>query len=934
MSARSRFPTASAPYALVAVLATEVAARHGLRPEQVLRFDQNTPPLPGVPQVPLAESFARLNEYPDGTYRELREAAAVVRRRRAGAGRRRRGRGRADPALRAHVPRPGSPRGDLEPTYALYRIATELAGAEVAPEPDGAALIWLCNPNNPTGELRGREELAELARAHPDAVVVVDEAYFEFAGAPRPAGRRAAEPGRPAHALEGVRASPRCGSATRSPRPRSPPRSTRRRPPAPISAPGRRGSRPRRCGSRASTSRRRSPSASACAPRSRPPATTAPPGDATSSASATDEPLAARLERQGVVVRELRRRDPDHAAPAARERRPARRARRRRRAPAPGRDGDRDPHDDRDRAADLARPRRRGRARVATGDRLPRPPATLLAFHGALRPRAARRRRPRRRRAPHRRGRARRARRRARQRARRRARASRATAPRSCRWTRRARPPRSTSSAGRTPRSSSPSPATASAGSRRRCSARARAVRDGGGLHHARRGVRQRRPPRRRGGVQGARPRAAAGVRAQRDGVRIDERDRREGRARRLRRRQPAQRLRPRSSARAPSRSSATTRRRARGAARGDRRRRSRRRAPPRGLAPGSTTPCASASPPAGRCSASASACSSCSRRARRAGAGSGCCAGRAPAARAARAAHGLERARRTRASALLAGLDGADVYFAHSFAAEPDDDVATALRRPRRRARRRGRAGSIAGVQFHPERSGAAGARSSRTRSHGQEARDPLPRRRGRPRRQGRPLREPARRGRSGRARDRYSELGADELVFLDITATLEGRGPLLELVERAAEELEIPFTVGGGVRGSRTRGRCCAPAPTRSPSTAPPSTTRLLTALADEFGAQAVVCAIDARGGEVVTHGGRTPRGLDAVAWAREAVERGAGEILLTSIDADGTRAGYDLELTAAVADAVDVPVIASGGAGDARTWRTPSRPAPRRR
>jgi imidazole glycerol-phosphate synthase subunit HisF len=92
-------------------------------------------------------------------------------------------------------------------------------------------------------------------------------------------------------------------------------------------------------------------------------------------------------------------------------------------------------------------------------------------------------------------------------------------------------------------------------------------------------------------------------------------------------------------------------------------------------------------------------------------------------------------------------------------------------------------------------------------------------------------------------------------------------------------------------------------------------------LTALAEEFGSQAVVCAIDARNGEVVTHAGRQPRGRDAVGWAREAVERGAGEILLTSIDADGTRAGYDLELTRAVAEAVEVPVIASGGAGEAR-------------
>jgi cyclase len=165
-----------------------------------------------------------------------------------------------------------------------------------------------------------------------------------------------------------------------------------------------------------------------------------------------------------------------------------------------------------------------------------------------------------------------------------------------------------------------------------------------------------------------------------------------------------------------------------------------------------------------------------------------------------------------------------------------------------------------------------------------------------------------------------RYSELGADELVFLDITATLEDRGPLLQLVERAAGKLEIPFTVGGGIAELEdARGLLRAGADKVSLNRAAVDRPELLTALADEFGAQAVVCAIDARAGEVVTHAGRNPRGLGAVAWAQKAVDRGAGEILLTSIDADGTRNGYDLELTRAVADAVPVPVIASGGAGD---------------
>lgn len=167
-----------------------------------------------------------------------------------------------------------------------------------------------------------------------------------------------------------------------------------------------------------------------------------------------------------------------------------------------------------------------------------------------------------------------------------------------------------------------------------------------------------------------------------------------------------------------------------------------------------------------------------------------------------------------------------------------------------------------------------------------------------------------------------RYSELGADELVFLDITATLEGRGPMLELIERSADELTIPFTVGGGVTGVEDgRALLLAGADKVAVNRAAFDDPSILTRLADEFGSQAVVCAIDARGGEVVTHGGRTPRGRDAVDWAQEAVVRGAGEILLTSIDADGTRTGYDLELTGAVADAVSVPVIASGGAGEAR-------------
>ena len=167
-----------------------------------------------------------------------------------------------------------------------------------------------------------------------------------------------------------------------------------------------------------------------------------------------------------------------------------------------------------------------------------------------------------------------------------------------------------------------------------------------------------------------------------------------------------------------------------------------------------------------------------------------------------------------------------------------------------------------------------------------------------------------------------RYSELGADELVFLDITATLEDRGPLLGLVERAADELSIPFTVGGGVRSVEDGLALLRTGADKvAVNRAALDESGLLERLADAFGSQAVVCAIDVRAGEVVTHAGRNPRGLDAVAWAEEAVGRGAGELLVTSIDADGTRDGYDLELTGSIADAVQVPVIASGGAGCAR-------------
>jgi imidazole glycerol-phosphate synthase subunit HisF len=165
------------------------------------------------------------------------------------------------------------------------------------------------------------------------------------------------------------------------------------------------------------------------------------------------------------------------------------------------------------------------------------------------------------------------------------------------------------------------------------------------------------------------------------------------------------------------------------------------------------------------------------------------------------------------------------------------------------------------------------------------------------------------------------YSDAGADELVFLDVAATLEGRRSLVELAGRVADRVSIPFTVGGGIRSVADADELLrAGADKVSVNSAAVARPALVTELARRFGSQAVVVAIDAARGEVATHGGSRPTGVDAVAWAREAEARGAGEILLTSVDADGTRDGYDLELTAAVARAVRVPVIASGGAGSA--------------
>ncbi|MBM7117397.1 imidazole glycerol phosphate synthase subunit HisF [Archangium primigenium] len=174
-----------------------------------------------------------------------------------------------------------------------------------------------------------------------------------------------------------------------------------------------------------------------------------------------------------------------------------------------------------------------------------------------------------------------------------------------------------------------------------------------------------------------------------------------------------------------------------------------------------------------------------------------------------------------------------------------------------------------------------------------------------------------------------RYEDAGADEVTFLDISATQEERGTLWDLVHRTAERLFIPLTVGGGVRTVDDVGRALrAGADKVSLNSAAVARPEVLTECAERFGAQCVVASIDAKrdgaGWRVFTHGGKKPTELEALAWARECVRRGAGEILLTSIDRDGARSGYDLELTRAVAEAVQVPVIASGGAGSAEHVR----------
>src|SRR5205823_5359089 len=169
------------------------------------------------------------------------------------------------------------------------------------------------------------------------------------------------------------------------------------------------------------------------------------------------------------------------------------------------------------------------------------------------------------------------------------------------------------------------------------------------------------------------------------------------------------------------------------------------------------------------------------------------------------------------------------------------------------------------------------------------------------------------------------YNREGADELVFYDITASSDGREIMLDVVERTAEKVFIPLTVGGGLRRVEdVRAMLRAGADKVSLNSAAVEDPLLLSRAAEKFGSQCIVLSIDARWNgrfhEVFTHGGRRATGLETVAWARRGAELGAGEIVLNSIDADGTRDGFDLRITRAVADAVEVPVVASGGAGSA--------------
>ncbi|HXR98347.1 MAG TPA: imidazole glycerol phosphate synthase subunit HisF [Terriglobales bacterium] len=278
--------------------------------------------------------------------------------------------------------------------------------------------------------------------------------------------------------------------------------------------------------------------------------------------------------------------------------------------------------------------------------------------------------------------------------------------------------------------------------------------------------------------------------------------------------------------------------------------------------------------------------------------------------------------------SRLLEGIaHGERFYFTHSYYAPLGEPTTGTVQYPVPFTAVAER-GNVAAVQFHPEKSGAAGERVLRNFLN---LAAPVP---GLAKRiipcldvkDGRVVKgvqfaglrdsgDPAERARA------YNAAGADELVMLDIAATLESRPTLLETVRRVAAELQLPFCVGGGVRTlADAAALLAAGADKVAVNSAALARPELINEIAAAFGSQAVVVAIDARGGEVLSHGGTRPTGRAAVEWARQAEAAGAGEILLTSMDRDGTRSGFDCVLTASVAATAGIPVIASGGGGAA--------------
>ncbi len=288
----------------------------------------------------------------------------------------------------------------------------------------------------------------------------------------------------------------------------------------------------------------------------------------------------------------------------------------------------------------------------------------------------------------------------------------------------------------------------------------------------------------------------------------------------------------------------------------------------------------------------------------------------------------GWAEVRAAAASRLLEGVaHGERFYFTHSYYA-PKSATTTGLAEYPIPFTAVAERGNVAAVQFHPEKSGGAGERVLRNFLN-LAVSAPGPAKRIIPCLDvidGRVVKgvqfgglrdsgDPAERARA------YNAAGADELVLLDIAATLESRSTLLATVRRVAAELQLPFCVGGGVRGlSDAAALLVAGADKVAVNSAALARPELVNEIAAAFGSQAVVVAIDARGGEVLSHGGTRPTGRTAVAWARQAEAAGAGEILLTSMDRDGTRSGFDCALTASVAATAGIPVIASGGGGTA--------------